>query len=84
MDRFISAADLSARLGKELDALRETEDALHVAKDGRVAVVVLDSDHYARLLERVDHLEDCLAARTARNERDSSVSWRDVRELRSR
>jgi len=83
MDRFIPAADLEARLGAELDALRETEDALYVAKDGRVVAVALDSEHYSRLLERVDHLEDCLAARTARDERDSSVSWRDAREPRS-
>jgi len=83
MDRFISAAALEARLGKELDALTETEDALYVAKDGRVVAVALDSERYARLLERVDHLEDSLAARMARGERDSSVSWRDLREPRS-
>lgn len=83
MDRFISAEDLETRLGKELDALRETEDALYVARDGRVVAVALDSEHYARLVERVGDLEDRLAARTARDERGSSVPWRDVREPRS-
>ena len=80
MSRIVTASDLRARLGKELDTLRETEDALYVSKRGRLAAVVLDSEHYAGLIERLDYLEDSLAALTAREERESSVLWSEVRE----
>jgi prevent-host-death family protein len=53
MARFVTAEDLRARLGRELDALRETEDALYVSKRGRLAGVLIDADHYADLLERL-------------------------------
>lgn len=79
MARVVTADDLRARLGKELDALRETEDALYVSKRGRLTAVVLDSEHYAGLLERLDYLEDSLAALTAREERGSSIPWSEVR-----
>ena len=46
MARFVTAEDLRARLGRELDALRETEDALYVSKRGRLTAVVLDSEHF--------------------------------------
>ena len=80
MARIVTAEDLRARLGRELDALKETEDALYVSKRGRLAAVVLDSEHYAGLMERLDYLEDSLAALTAREERDASVPWNEVRE----
>lgn len=80
MSRVVTAEDLRAKLGKELDALRETEDALYVSKRGRLAAVVLDSEHYAALIERLDYLEDSLAALTAREERETSVPWGEVRE----
>lgn len=80
MARIVTAEDLRARLGRELDALKETEDALYVSKRGRLAAVVLDSEHYAGLVERLEYLEDSLAALTAREERDSSVPWSEVRE----
>lgn len=79
MARIITSDDLRARLGKELDALRETEDALYVSKRGRLAAVVLDSERYAELVERLDFLEDSLAALQARDERDTAVPWSDVR-----
>lgn len=82
MDSLVSADDLRARLDQELEALSETEDALCVTRGGRVVAVVLDSDHYAGLLERLDYLEDSLAALTVRAERDSSVPWSEVREPR--
>ena len=81
--RIVTAEDLRARLGRELDALRETEDALFVSKRGRLAAVVLDSEHYAEILERLDYLEDSLAALQARDERDAAVPWSDVRERSS-
>lgn len=83
MPRIVTAEDLRARLGKEIDALRETEDALYVSKRGRLAAVVLDSERYAELIERLDYLEDSLAALQAREDRDASVAWADVRDRNS-
>lgn len=80
MPRFVTAEDLRARLGRELDALRDTEDALYVSKRGRLAAVVLDSEHYAGLVERLEYLEDSLAALTARDEREASLPWSELRE----
>jgi PHD/YefM family antitoxin component YafN of YafNO toxin-antitoxin module len=80
MPRIVTAEDLRARLGRELDALRGTADALYVSKRGRLAAVVLDSDRYAELLERIEYLEDSLAAIRARDERDETVPWTEVRQ----
>lgn len=80
MAKFITAEDLRSRLGRELDALRDTADALYVSKRGRLSAVVVDSEHYASLLERLEFLEDSLAAVTAREEAGESVAWRDVRD----
>ena len=79
MPRMVTAEDLRARLGRELDALRNTEDALYVSKRGRLAAVVLDAERYAELLDRLEYLEDSLAALQARDERDETVSWAEVR-----
>ena len=81
--RIVTAEDLRARLGRELDALRETDDALYVSKRGRLAAVVLDSERYAEILERLDYLEDSLAALRARDELDAAVPWSDVRDRNS-
>jgi prevent-host-death family protein len=80
MPRIVTAEDLRARLGRELDALRESEEALYVSKRGRLAGVLLDADRYAELLERLDYLEDSLAALHAREQRDETVPWSEVRE----
>jgi prevent-host-death family protein len=82
MPRIVTSDDLRARLGRELDALRETEEALYVSKRGRLAAVILDADHYAQLIERLDYLEDSLAALRARDERELAVPWDEVREPR--
>ncbi len=79
MPRIVTAEDLRARLGRELDALRESEDALYVSKRGRLAGVLLDPDRYAELIERLEYLEDSLAALRAREERDATVPWTQVR-----
>ena len=79
MARIITTDDLRTRLGREIDALRETDDALYVSKRGRLAAVVLDADRYAELVERLDYLEDSLAALQARADRDAAVPWSDVR-----
>ncbi len=82
MPRIVTSDDLRTRLGRELDALRETEEALYVSKRGRLAAVILDAEHYAQLVERLDYLEDSLAALRARDERELSVQWEEVREPR--
>jgi len=78
MVRMITADDLRASLGRELDALREREDALYVSKRGRLAAVLLGADRYAELIDRLEYLEDSLAALQARDERDDAVPWSEV------
>jgi PHD/YefM family antitoxin component YafN of YafNO toxin-antitoxin module len=80
MPRIVTAEDLRAGLGRELDALRASEEALYVSKRGRLTGVLLDVDRYAELLDRIEYLEDSLAALHAREERDKSVPWTEVRE----
>ena len=80
MPRIVAAEDLRARLGRELDALRESEEALYVSKRGRLAGVLLDADVYAELIDRLDYLEDSLTALQAREERELGVPWAEVRE----
>ena len=79
MPRIVTADDLRAKLGRELDALRESEEALYVTKRGRLAGVLLDPEQYAELIERLDYLEDSLAALQARAEPDAAVPWSEVR-----
>jgi prevent-host-death family protein len=79
MARIVTADDLRAKLGRELDALRQSEEALYVTKRGRLAGVLIDPERYAELIERLDYLEDSLAALQARDERDTAVSWSEVR-----
>jgi PHD/YefM family antitoxin component YafN of YafNO toxin-antitoxin module len=78
--RIVTAEDLRARLGRELDALKESEEVLYVSKRGRLAGVLVDPERYAELLDRLDFLEDSLAALQARDERDVAVPWAEVRE----
>jgi PHD/YefM family antitoxin component YafN of YafNO toxin-antitoxin module len=80
MPRIVSAEDLRARLGRELDALRESDDILYVSKRGRLAGVLVDVDRYAELLDRLEYLEDSLAAIQARDEIDLAARWADVKE----
>lgn len=79
MPRIVTAEDLRAKLGRELDALRESEEALYVSKRGRLAGVLLDPDRYAELIDRLEYLEDSLTALRAREERDTTVPWSEVR-----
>jgi PHD/YefM family antitoxin component YafN of YafNO toxin-antitoxin module len=79
MPRIVTAEDLRAKLGRELDLLRESEEALYVSKRGRLAGVLLDPERYADLIERLDYLEDSLAALQARDERDATLLWSEVR-----
>ncbi len=79
MARIVTADDLRARLGRELDALRESEEVLYVSKRGRLAAVLLDPDRYAELIDRLDYLEDSLAALQTRDERNAAVPWSEIR-----
>jgi prevent-host-death family protein len=78
--RIVTAEDLRARLGRELDAVRESQEALYVSKRGRLAAVLLDADRYGELIERLEFLEDSLAVLHARDERETAVPWAAVRE----
>ena len=80
MPRVVGAEDLRSRLGRELDALSASEEALYVSKRGRLSGVLLDVDRYSELIDRLDYLEDSLAALQAREERDATVPWSEVRE----
>jgi len=81
MARIVTADDLRAKLGRELDALQESEEALYVSKRGRLAAVLLDPERYAELIDRLDYLEDSLAALRARDERETSVPWSEIRSV---
>jgi prevent-host-death family protein len=79
MPRVVTADDLRAKLGRELDALRENEEALYISKRGRLIGVLLDSERYAELAERLEYLEDSVAALQAREEQDTALPWSEVR-----
>jgi PHD/YefM family antitoxin component YafN of YafNO toxin-antitoxin module len=79
MPRIVTAEDLRAKLGRELDALRESKEALYVSKRGRLAAVLLDPDSYAELLDRIEYLDDSLAALQAREEGEAAIPWQEVR-----
>jgi hypothetical protein len=79
MPRIVTADDLRAALGRELDALKGSEEALYVSKRGRLAGVLMDPDRYAELIDRLEYLEDSLAALQVREERGSAVAWAEVR-----
>lgn len=80
MPRIVSAEDLRSRLGRELDALRDSEEELYVSKRGRLAGVLVDVERYAELVERLEYLEDSLAALQAREEQDLALPWTGIRE----
>jgi prevent-host-death family protein len=77
--RVVTADDLRSRLGHELDLLRSSEDVLFVSKRGRLAAVLIDVERYRELVERVEYLEDSLAAFQAREEVDQAIPWSKVR-----
>lgn len=80
MPRIVTAEDLRARLGRELDALRDSDEVLYVSKRGRLTGVLVDVERYADLVERLEYLEDSLAALQARDEAELTVPWADIRE----
>ncbi len=80
MPRIVTAEDLRSHLGRELDSLRSAEEALYVTKRGRLTAVLLDVDRYNELVERIEYMEDSLAALQARDESDTAVPWSEVRQ----
>ena len=78
MARVVTAEDLRARLGQELDSLKAASDVLYVSKRGRLAGVLIDVDRYAELLDRLEFLEDSLAALQSRGDVEKSVPWSEV------
>jgi hypothetical protein len=47
------------------------------SEDARAGVLI-DAERYAELIERLDYLEDRLAALKARDERDATTSWSEL------
>jgi len=76
MARVVTTEDLRGRLGRELDALKDEE--IYVSKRGRLAGVLVDVDRYNELLDRIDYLEDSLAALEAREKRAEALTWAEV------
>jgi hypothetical protein len=79
MPRVITTDDLRTRLGRELDALKQHADGIYVTKRGRLTAVLLDVDRHAELMDRLDYLEDSLAALEARQDPAATTAWTDVR-----
>ena len=79
MARVVTAENLRARLGQELDSLKASSDVVYVSKRGRVAAVLIDVDRYADIVERLEFLEDSLAVLEARRDVEKAVPWKTVR-----
>lgn len=79
MPRIVTAEDLRSHLGRELDSLRTTEQALYISKRGRLTGVLLDVDRYNDLIDRIEYMEDSLAALQAREESETTIPWSEVR-----
>lgn len=80
MPRIVTAEDFRSHLGRELDSLRSTEEALYISKRGRLTGVLLDVDRYNDLVERIECMADNLAALQAREESNAAIPWSEVRE----
>jgi len=79
MARVVTSEDLRAKLGQELDSLKAANDVLYVSKRGRLAGVLIDVDRYADIVDRLEFLEDSLAALQARDEVEKTLPWSEVR-----
>ena len=79
MARVVTADDLRSKLGHELDSLKDSDDVLYVSKRGRLAAVLLDVDRYAEIVDRLEFLEDSLAALQVRDEARATVPWTEAR-----
>jgi hypothetical protein len=59
--------------------LKAASDVLYVSKRGRLAGVLIDVNRYADILDRLEFLEDSLAALQARDELEKGLPWGEVR-----
>lgn len=59
--------------------MKAASDVLYVSKRGRLAGVLIDVNRYAEIVDRLEFLEDSLAALQARDEVEKSVPWDEVR-----
>jgi PHD/YefM family antitoxin component YafN of YafNO toxin-antitoxin module len=59
--------------------LKAASDVLYVSKRGRLAGVLIDVNRYAEILDRLEFLEDSLAALQARDEVEKGLPWGEVR-----
>ena len=76
MARVVTAQDLRARLGQELDSLKAASDVLYVSKRGRLAAVLIDVDSYREIVDRLEFLEDSLAPLQARKDIEEAIPWK--------
>ena len=79
MARVVTAGDLRARLGQELDSLKTASDVLYVSKRGRLAGVLIDVDRYSAILDRLEFLEDSLSTLRSRDEMEKGIPWSRLR-----
>ena len=75
MPRVIGADELRGRLGREIEELRGSREILYVSKRSVLSVAMLDADHLAELLDRLEFLEYSLAALDARGRLEETVPW---------
>jgi hypothetical protein len=79
MARVVGAEELRAHLGREIDALRGSEDIVYVSKRSVLSVAMLDANFLAEMIDRLEYLEDSLAALEARERPDETVAWSELR-----
>jgi len=59
--------------------LKAASDVLYVSKRGKLAAVLIDVDRYRAIVDRIEFLEDSLAASQARWDVEKAVPWKTVR-----
>jgi PHD/YefM family antitoxin component YafN of YafNO toxin-antitoxin module len=55
--------------------LKAASDVLYISRRGKLAGVLIDVDRYAEIVDRLEFLEDSLAALQARQQLEASVPW---------
>lgn len=89
MNKVIPITDLKRQAGRALKSLSDSDESVIVTRRGRASAVLISAEHYTRIeedLERLDELELSEMVRKARDARAAgeTVSHGDVRKrLRS-
>jgi PHD/YefM family antitoxin component YafN of YafNO toxin-antitoxin module len=55
--------------------LKAASDVLYISRRGKLAGVLIDVERYAEIVDRLEFLEDSLAALQARQQLEASVPW---------